>query len=73
MLGSGFSFLNARNNRNLLAEEAKNSKTYWFPKAELQIAAADEFKFYGGVDGGLKLNTYANLLEENPYLVSDQN
>ncbi|AZB22522.1 TonB-dependent receptor [Kaistella haifensis] len=72
MLGSGFSFLNAKNNSILLAEEAKNSKTYWFPKAELQIAAADELKFYGGIDGGLKLNSYANLLEENPYLVSDQ-
>lgn len=72
MVGSGFSFLNAKNNSILLAEEAKNSKTYWFPKAELQIAAADELKFYGGIDGGLKLNSYANLLEENPYLVSDQ-
>ena len=45
MVGSGFSFLNAKNNSNLLAEEAKNNKTYWFPKAEVQIAAADEFKF----------------------------
>ncbi|MCQ4034995.1 TonB-dependent receptor [Kaistella montana] len=72
MVGSGFSFLNGKNNSNLLTEEAKNNKTYWFPKAEVQIAAADEFKFYGGVDGGLKLNSYANLLEENPYLVSDQ-
>lgn len=72
MIGSDFSFLNAKNDSNLLTEENQNNKTYWFPKAEVQIAAADEFKFYGGVDGGLKLNSYANLLEENPYLVSDQ-
>ncbi|WP_435524138.1 hypothetical protein [Chryseobacterium indoltheticum] len=36
------------------------------------MTASKEFKFYGGVDGGLKLNTYAELLQENPFLVSDQ-
>ncbi|QDP86210.1 TonB-dependent receptor [Chryseobacterium sp. SNU WT5] len=72
MIGSDFSFLNAKNSNLILAEQVKNSKTYWFPKAELQFAAADEFKFYAGITGGLKLNTYANLLEQNPYLVSDQ-
>ncbi len=72
MIGSDFSFLNAKNSNLILAEQVKNSKTYWFPKAELQFAAADEFKFYGGITGGLELNSYANLLEQNPYLVSDQ-
>ena len=72
MIGSDFSFLNAKNSNIILAEQVKNSKTYWFPKAELQFAAADEFKFYGGITGGLQLNSYGNLLEQNPYLVSDQ-
>jgi hypothetical protein len=72
MLGSSFSFLNARNSNLILAEELKNNKTYWFPQAEFQLAAAKEFKFYGGVDGGLKLNTYSELLQTNPFLVSDQ-
>ncbi|WP_226065119.1 TonB-dependent receptor [Kaistella polysaccharea] len=72
MIGSDFSFLNSKNSNMILADQVKNSKTYWFPKAELQFAAADEFKFYAGITGGLKLNTYANLLAENPYLVSDQ-
>ncbi|WP_313503123.1 TonB-dependent receptor [Kaistella carnis] len=72
MIGSDFSFLNGKNSNMILAEQVKSNKTYWFPKAELQFAAADEFKFYAGITGGLKLNTYANLLEENPYLVSDQ-
>lgn len=72
MLGSSFNFLNARNSNLILAEELKNNKTYWFPQAEFQVAASKEFKFYGGVDGGLKLNTYAELLQENPFLVSDQ-
>lgn len=72
MLGSSFSFLNARNSNLILADEFKNNKTYWFPQAEFQVAAAKEFKFYGGVDGGLKLNTYSELLQENPFLVSDQ-
>lgn len=72
MLGSSFSFLNAKNSNLLMAEQMKSNKTYWFPQAEFQVAAADEFKFYGGVDGGLKLNTYADLLQQNPFLLSDQ-
>ena len=72
MVGSDFSFLNSKNNNNSLPEEQKNNKTYWFPRAELQFAAASEFKFYAGVDGGLKLNSYATMLQENPYIVSDQ-
>lgn len=72
MLGSSFSFLNAKNSNNTMAEQMKNNKTYWFPQAEFQFAAAKEFKFYGGVDGGLKINTYGDLLQENPFLVSDQ-
>lgn len=72
MIGSGFSFLNARNSNDVLGGEVKNNKTYWFPQAEFQVAAAKEFKFYGGVDGGLKLNTYGDLLQANPFIVSDQ-
>ena len=72
MLGSGFSFLNSRYSNLTMAGEAKNSKTFWFPQAEFQLAASKEFKFYGGVDGGLKLNTYSDLLQQNPFLVSDQ-
>lgn len=72
MIGSDFSFLNSKNNNNLLFEQEKNSKVYWFPRAELQFSAADEFKFYAGIDGGLHLNSYAEMLQENPYVVSDQ-
>ncbi|MGU3377070.1 TonB-dependent receptor [Chryseobacterium sp. M5A1_1a] len=71
MLGSSFSFLNAKNS-NTQMDQMKNNKSYWFPKAEFQFAAAKEFKFYGGVDGGLKLNTYGDLLQANPYVLSDQ-
>ncbi|ROI00063.1 TonB-dependent receptor [Chryseobacterium daecheongense] len=72
MLGSSFNFLNAKNSNDLMAEEMKNNKTYWFPQAEFQLAASKEFKFYGGVDGGLKLNTYGDLLQDNPFILSDQ-
>ncbi|WP_419870584.1 TonB-dependent receptor [Chryseobacterium sp. CT-SW4] len=71
MIGSSFAFLNGKNSNDQMAQ-VKNNKTYWFPQAEFQYAAAKEFKFYGGVDGGLKLNTYSDLLQVNPYLVSDQ-
>lgn len=71
MVGSSFAFLNAKNS-NTMMEQVKNNKSYWFPKAEFQVAAAKEFKFYGGVDGGLKLNTYSDLLQQNPFILSDQ-
>ena len=72
MLGSDFSFLRGKANNTSLTEEVKANKTYWFPRAEALYYAMDEFKFYAGVDGGLKLNSYASLLEENPFIVSDQ-
>ncbi len=71
-IGSGFAFLNGKNDNSLLSEKVKTSKTYWFPKAELLFAAADEFKFYAGIDGGLMMNSYASLLQQNPYLLPDQ-
>jgi len=70
MVGSDFSFLNSKHSNNT-TDESKNNKFYWFPKAEILVAATDEFKFYGGINGGLKLNTYGNLLDENPFLISD--
>lgn len=72
MIGSDFSFLNSTHNTLFASEELKSNKTYWFPRAEVQVAAQDEFKFYGGVEGGLRMNSYADLLEQNPYLLSDQ-
>ena len=71
-VGSGIAYLNGKNENSLLEGKEKTSKTYWFPKAELLFAAADEFKFYAGVDGGLIMNSYVSLLQQNPYLSSDQ-
>ncbi|KPE52626.1 TonB-dependent receptor [Chryseobacterium indologenes] len=71
MLGSSFAFLNSKNSNDFFAQQ-KNNKSYWFPQAEFQFAAAKEFKFYGGVDGGLKLNTYGDMLQANPFILSDQ-
>lgn len=70
MIGSGFTYLSTKESNLLFDGEA--NKTYWFPRAELQLAKNDEMKFYAGVDGGLHLNSYASMLENNPYIVSDQ-
>lgn len=70
-VGSSFAFLNGKNSSAIM-DQVKNNKSYWFPKAEFQVAASKEFKFYGGVDGGLKLNTYSDLLQQNPFILSDQ-
>lgn len=71
MLGSNISQLNTKLNSSLFVSAESFGKTYWFPKAELQVKAADEFSVFLGVDGGLTLNSYTNLLKQNPYLVSD--
>lgn len=71
-VGSGFSFFSSKYNDRMALQRDTSNKTYWFPKAELLLAASSEFKFYAGVDGGLELNSYNEMLSENPFLVSDQ-
>ena len=71
-IGSGFSFLNSKYTNLMMTETLKTNKTYWFPRAEILFSGMDEFNFFMGVDGGLKMNSYAEILQENPYLVSDQ-
>lgn len=72
MIGSGISYLNSKYSSLALFNEKGNSGVYWFPKAEALFAASDLFKFYAGIDGGLQLNSYGSMLQENPFLVSDQ-
>lgn len=70
-VGSTFNFLNAKNS-SLVLNEQKENKFYWFPKAEVSYNTGKEFTLFGGVDGGLKMNSYAQLLQDNPYVISDQ-
>lgn len=71
MIGSEVAYLNEKTS-SLKREEESTGKTLWYPMAEVLFAATDEFKFYAGIDGGHQLNSYADLLKTNPYLVSDQ-
>lgn len=71
-LSSHFTFLNSEYENIALAPQSESFKFGWFPKAELQYNADDAFKFYTGVDGGIKLNSYTDILKENPFVVSDQ-
>lgn len=69
-IGSDFSFVNSRIwDKN--TPDVKMSDFRWFPFAEVLVEATEQYKFYAGVDGGIRLNSYADLLQENPYLVSD--
>lgn len=72
MIGSEISFLNSKHHSLALINGQTNSRVYWFPKAEALFVANKLFKFYAGVDGGLQLNSYGSILQENPFLVSDQ-
>ncbi|SDE48198.1 TonB-dependent receptor [Riemerella columbipharyngis] len=69
-LGSDVVFYNNKRS-SLLMSQTNQQKVYWFPKAEILFSASDELQFFGGIDGGLKLNTYTDLLSENPYLTPD--
>ena len=69
-IGSRFTSLTSKY-QTATTDRTRNNKFYWFPTAEILIAQKDEVKFYAGVDGGIKLNTYTDLLHDNPFLVSD--
>jgi predicted glycosyltransferase len=69
-IGSDFSFVNSKIwDKN--TPEAKTNNFRWFPFAEVLFEATEQYKFYAGIDGGVQLNSYADLLQQNPYLVSD--
>ena len=69
-IGSDFSFVNSKiSDKN--TEEAKTNNFRWFPFAEVLYEATEQYKFYAGIDGGVQLNSYSNLLQQNPFLVSD--
>ena len=71
-ISSHFSLLNSEFESLMVPNYSESFKFKWFPKAEFQYDADDMFKFYTGVDGGIKLNSYSEMLKENPFLVSDQ-
>lgn len=47
--------------------KAKNF--YVSPLAELRYAITDDVQIFGGVTGGLSLNTYRELYQNNPYIL----
>ena len=69
-IGSDFSFVNSKISDKNTAE-AKINNFRWFPFAEVLYEATEQYKFYAGIDGGVQLNSYADLLQQNPFLVSD--
>jgi hypothetical protein len=52
--------------------EGNNTKFLFHPKMEFLFHAIRNINVYAGIDGGLKLNTMADLSVENPYLFSNQ-
>ena len=69
-IGSDFSFVSSKISDKNTAE-AKTNNFRWFPFAEVLYEATEQYKFYAGIDGGVQLNSYSNLLQQNPFLVSD--
>lgn len=71
-IGSDFSYIRQNKSGKQYDDKLESSKLHWFPKAELLLSLSEELKFYAGVDGGAHLNSYKDMLNQNPYLVSDQ-
>lgn len=70
-LGAELAYLTKDNSAKTSALQKTNSSR-WFPKVEVLFAADEAAKFYAGIDGGIVLNSYAEMLSRNPYLLSDQ-
>lgn len=71
-VGSSISYLNQEMKDESSSSWNREGKLYWFPKVELQYENSSELKFFGGVDGGLHLNNYQDLLAQNPFVLSNQ-
>lgn len=71
-IGSNISYISQNKSGKQYFNDLKNSNLHWFPKFELLLSVSDRFKFYTGLDGGIKLNSYKEMLSQNPYLLSDQ-
>ncbi|MRJ09487.1 hypothetical protein EDL98_00080 [Ornithobacterium rhinotracheale] len=48
--------------------EQKNNKFRIFPAVELKLNTAKEFAIYGGITGGVQMNSYQNFYKENPFI-----
>ncbi|APD07614.1 hypothetical protein UJ101_02111 [Flavobacteriaceae bacterium UJ101] len=48
--------------------ENNQNDVYIYPEIEAMIRPADEFNIYAGVNGGLKNNTYYDLVQSNPWM-----
>ena len=51
-----------------------DGKLHFYPYLHVNVNVAPGiFSFFGGIDGGLKKNSYLDLSRENPYITSQQN
>ncbi|MGE0932305.1 hypothetical protein [Peijinzhouia sedimentorum] len=52
----------------LQSDSSENSKTSLFPFANAEFAPFDELKVYANVDGGVEMNTYYSLSNQNMFV-----
>ena len=48
------------------------NKFHLFPNAQIKIITVPEFVIYGGITGGVNMNTYQSFAKENPYIQPNQ-
>ena len=73
-IGSQFHQLNRNFYQQIGSESVPgvDNRFRWIPEAEVSLAVSPEATFRFGVDGGVQLNTYRQMLDINPYLYPDQ-
>ncbi len=48
--------------------ENNQNDVYLYPEIELMLKPAEEFNVYTGINGGIKNNTYYDLVQNNPWM-----
>ncbi|MDL1913281.1 MAG: TonB-dependent receptor [Bergeyella sp.] len=70
-LGMNGYFLNSQNN-SASGVDDKVNRVYWYPKAEIFYSLSPMINLFVGLGGGIKLNSYSQILVQNPYLIANQ-
>lgn len=69
-VGANMNWLSQHN--EVLQEESSSSDFSIIPQIEAQYFIRPELIIFGSLNGGVELNSYADLLKKNPYLASNQ-
>ncbi len=72
LIGQQFDFKLGASVEFLSESKQGENKFLFFPEAKIEYKGLEAFKVFAGINGGLQMHSYENLLTDNPYLFPDQ-